>query len=233
MRHQATTRCLTLGILLALFGCNKPIDTTAGAVNSPPDENSASPTAKEKKPAERRPEPVKLFIIDAGTVLAVTIDQSISSKTNNVGDHFDASIASPITLDGKEVIPVGAKCSGRVTQAKSAGRFKGGAELDVILDSIMVKGKSYEIQTTSVEEAGKGRGKRTAVGAGGGAAVGAIIGALAGGGKGAAIGAGAGAGAGTAGAAFTGNRDITLPAETRLSFKLTQALEVKRRGRAG
>jgi hypothetical protein len=226
MRRQAITRCLTLGIMLALFGCNKPMDTTAGAVNSPSDENSAFPSSKEKKPAERRPEPVKRFIIDAGTVLAVTIDQSISSKTNNAGDHFDASIASPVTVDGKKVIPVGAKCSGKVTLAKSAGRFKGGAELDVSLDSITVKGKSYDIQTTGVEEAGKGRGKRTAVGAGGGAAVGAIIGALAGGGKGAAIGAGAGAGAGTAGAAFTGNRDITLPAETKLSFKLTEPLRI-------
>ncbi|MFY9529334.1 MAG: hypothetical protein WAR24_10520, partial [Candidatus Acidiferrales bacterium] len=173
--------------------------------------------------------PAKAIVIDAGTVLTVTIDQSISSKTNGAGDHFDASIASPVTVDGKEVIPVGAKCSGTVTQAKSAGRFKGGAELDVSLDSITVKGKSYDIQTTSVEEAGKGRGKRTAIGTGGGAAAGAIIGAIAGGGKGAAIGAAAGAGAGTAGAAFTGNRDITIPAETRLSFKLTQPLEVKRR----
>ena len=73
------------------------------------------------------------------------------------------------------------------------------------------------MKTTEVTESGKGRGKRTAVGAGGGAAVGAIIGALAGGGKGAAIGAGAGAGAGTAGTAFTGNKDITIGAETKLT----------------
>jgi hypothetical protein len=59
---------------------------------------------------------------------------------------------------------------------------------------------------------------------GGGAGVGALIGGLAGGGKGAAIGAIAGAGAGTAGAAFTGNRDIVLPAESMLSFKLTEPL---------
>ena len=62
---------------------------------------------------------------------------------------------------------------------------------------------------------------------GGGAAGGAIIGALAGGGKGAAIGAAIGAGAGAGGAGFTGNRDITLPAESHLTFKLKQALELK------
>ena len=67
------------------------------------------------------------------------------------------------------------------------------------------------------------------MGAGGGAAVGAIVGALAGGGKGAAIGALAGGGAGTAGAAFTGKRDITLPAETRVQFKLTKSLSISQR----
>jgi hypothetical protein len=62
---------------------------------------------------------------------------------------------------------------------------------------------------------------------GGGGGVGALIGGLAGGGKGAAIGAVAGAGAGTAGTAFTGNKEIVLPAESALSFKLEQPLEVK------
>jgi hypothetical protein len=114
-----------------------------------------------------------------------------------------------------------------VTVAKSAGKFKGNAELGVTLASVTVNGETYPVKTTSVTEAGKGRGKRTAIGAGGGAAVGAIIGAIAGGGKGAAIGAGAGAGAGTAGAAFTGNRDITIAPETKLRFKLKEPLEIK------
>jgi hypothetical protein len=65
------------------------------------------------------------------------------------------------------------------------------------------------------------------VAVGGGAGLGAIIGGLAGGGKGAAIGVLAGAGAGTAGAAFTGNKDIVLPAESALSFKLLQPLVLK------
>jgi hypothetical protein len=73
----------------------------------------------------------------------------------------------------------------------------------------------------------KGKGKRTAVMAGGGAALGALIGGLAGGGKGAAIGALAGGGAGTGGAAFTGNKEIVIPAESAVSFTLSQPLELK------
>jgi|GEM_PF-4886172 len=70
----------------------------------------------------------------------------------------------------------------------------------------------------------KGKASRTAkFGAGGGAA-GALIGGIAGGGKEALIGAaaGAGAGAGVAGSGFTGNKDLTIPAESVLQFKLTQ-----------
>jgi hypothetical protein len=63
---------------------------------------------------------------------------------------------------------------------------------------------------------------------GGGAGLGALIGGLAGGGKGAAIGALAGAGAGTAGAGLTGNRDVTLPAESVVSFQLQTPLEIRK-----
>lgn len=157
----------------------------------------------------------------------VTVDQEISTKTNQEGDHFEASLAEPVTVNGEQVIPSGARASGTVTQSKSAGRVKGGSVLEVTLDSITVHGQRYSIATSSYEDAGKARGKRTAIGGGGGAALGAIVGAIAGGGKGAAIGALAGGGAGTAGAAFTGKRDITIPAETRLHFKLERSLKIQ------
>jgi hypothetical protein len=98
--------------------------------------------------------------------------------------------------------------------------------LALALVSLNYQGQSYQVQSTAVERASKGRGKRTAIGAGGGAVFGAIVGGLAGGGAGAAIGAAAGGGAGAAGAGFTGKRDITLPAETRLNFKLTEPLTI-------
>jgi hypothetical protein len=51
---------------------------------------------------------------------------------------------------------------------------------------------------------------------------------LAGGGKGALIGGLAGAGAGTAGTAFTGNKEIVIPAETLLTFRLEQSVPLRR-----
>ena len=208
--------------LLALYGCGQSSTTSPGAPNSSAGNSGAS---GEQKPAEPLFAP-KPIVVEAGTPIRVTVDQTVSSKTSNPGDHFDASLAAPVMVGEKQVIPSGARARGTVTVAKSAGKFNGHAELGVTLDSVTVHGERYSLRTTSVTEAGKGRGKRTAIGAGGGAAVGAIIGALAGGGKGAAIGAGAGAGAGTAGAAFTGERDVTITPETRLSFKLREPVQI-------
>jgi hypothetical protein len=215
MRHSARSRLFVIAGLLALSGCSKPATTPDATTSS--GGNSASAPA---------PAPAPPIVVPSGTILSVTVDQSISSKTNNPGDHFDASLAAPVIVGEKQVIASGAKVVGTVTHAKSAGRFKGHAELGVTINSINVNGETYALKTSFVSEAGKGRGKRTAIGVGGGAAFGAIIGALAGGGKGAAIGAGAGAGAGTAGAAFTGNRDITINAETNLRFRLREPLEI-------
>ena len=143
------------------------------------------------------------------------------------GQSFTATLASPLTVEGRTVIPAGAAAAGTVVDAKPLGRFKGGAVLQLRLTSITVNGSEQSISTSSVTRTETGKGKRTAVLAGGGAGLGALIGGLAGGGKGAAIGALAGGGAGTGGAAFTGNKDVVLPAESALSFKLEQPLEVK------
>jgi hypothetical protein len=92
---------------------------------------------------------------------------------------------------------------------------------------VTIGGDAYDIKTNSVSRSLKGKGKRTATFIGGGAGGGALIGGLAGGGKGALIGAALGAGAGTAGAAYTGEKEIVLPAESALSFKLTEPLTIK------
>jgi len=238
MRTSAAVRWLVISVLLAAGGCKKSNPNSnsgnpggAPAANAQAGNSSAANSTGAGAPAantaQSQPAPPPPVVIDAGTLLTVTIDQTVSSKTNNKGDSFAASLAAPISVGGVTVLPTGARAKGTVLQADSAGRVKGGAVLALTLDSITVSGQPYSIQTSEFEETIKGRGKRTAIGAGGGAAFGAIIGGIAGGGKGAAIGALAGGGAGTAGTAFTGKRDITIPAETRLHFKLTAPLTIQ------
>jgi hypothetical protein len=165
----------------------------------------------------------KTYTIPAGTVVSVRLGETLGSKTSQPGQDFSATVAEPVVVEGKEVIPAGADAHGTVVDAKALGHFKGGAMLKIALNAI----KDYKVQTESVNRAAKGKGKRSAVMIGGGAGAGALIGALAGGGKGAAIGALVGGGAGTAGTYFTGNNEVVLPAETVVSFKLLQPLEVK------
>jgi len=94
-----------------------------------------------------------------------------------------------------------------------------------------VGGVPTTIETSNYAVSVKGKGKRTAVVTGGGAGAGALIGGLAGGGKGALIGGLVGAGAGAAGSAFTGNKDLQIPAESAVTFKLANSITVKRSGK--
>ena len=212
----------TVCISVAISGCQKGADQqSAGDANSAPSMTESAKSAV-KKALEPKP-----LVVPVDSVLTVVLDQTLSSKTSKAGDKFSATVESPIEVEGKVAIPKGARAEGVVKDAKSAGRFKGGASIALQLTSITVHGKDYEIQTSSAAMSSKGKGKRTATMVGGGAAGGAAIGAIAGGGKGAGIGALIGAAAGTGGAGLTGNRDITLAAETALDFKLTQPVSIK------
>lgn len=189
--------------------------------SAPPAAPVESAKAVEAKPMEEH------LVVPAGTTLTVRLDRELSSKSSNVGDAFTATLTQAVLVDGKSAIPEGTTVSGKVSEAAPQGRFKGGAVLHLTLNSISLNGNEQPIQTSDFTQAAKGKGTRTAAMIGGGAGVGALIGGLTGGGKGAAIGALAGAGAGTAGAGLTGNKDVVLPAESALSFKLEQALEIK------
>ena len=188
---------------------------SAKAVNSTPIE-------------QPKPQPM---VIPAGTVLVVTTNQALSSKTSQAGQAFLATLAQPVSVEGHTAFPRGATVGGTVVTAKTKGKIKGEGELALALTSIATTGQTYQIQTNVLSSTVKGKGKRTAATTGGGAAGGALIGGLAGGGKGAGIGALVGATAGFVGGAFTGNKQIEIPAESPLRFTLTEPLILPRPAR--
>ena len=221
MNKRLATQFLAIFAALALAACGSTPTTEE------PASGDGTKTAETKSPGLIERLTAKPVTVPEGTILTVRLKQGLGSKISTTGDSFEGSLADPISVDKNVVIPEGSDVTGTVVDAKPLGRFKGGARLEITLNSITVKGSNYDIETTSSNRAMKGKGKRTAIMVGGGAGAGAIIGALVGGGKGAAIGAAAGAGAGTAGSAFTGNKNIVLPAETLVEFKLVKPVQVK------
>ncbi len=165
--------------------------------------------------------------VPAGSSVVVTLDQSVSSKDATVGQKVDGSVAENVVVGGKTAIPKGSKVSLSVASVQASGRLSTPAKLWLKIDSITVNGRTYTASSRWSGQTGPSHNKRNVVAIGGGTALGAIIGGIAGGGKGAAIGAAAGAGAGTAGAAMTGKKDVTFPAETKLRFTTKTDLVVK------
>ena len=225
MRSRLVLLTLSFWLTVATLGCTSKPSPDSNADNNPGNSaNDAGQTSESKgghkaaKEAKRQP-----LVIPAGTTITATLGSAVGSKISQPGETFSGTVARDVVIENVVAIPRGASVSGTVTDAKPLGRFAGGAVLQVRIDSINDMPVQAAVRTFSA----KGTGKRTAVMAGGGAALGGIIGALAGGGKGAAIGAVAGGGAGGAGAAFTGNKDIVLPAESAFSFQLTQPLEIR------
>ncbi len=193
--------------------------TAAPAQSAPPPQAAMTPAPPPPPPP---PPPPQKYVVPAGSALVVRMGQTLSAKNNNVGDTFTGALAQSLVVHGVKVIKAGAPVTGTVVAAKGQGRFKGAGDLGVSITRV----GSYSVATSSYEATAKGKGKRTAGFVGGGAGGGALIGGLAGGGKGALIGGLLGAGAGTAGAAFTGNKDITIPAESVVTFNLSEPITV-------
>lgn len=221
MNRSLTVLANALLSALLVTGCNHNL-----AANADQDSQANDANSSKKGLFGGLFESKKEITIPEGAQLEVTVDETLASNRNHAGDNFPASLSQPVVEGGKTIIPAGAHVTGRVVDAKDSGRLHVPARLSVALSSVEVDGKSYDIDTDTIGETGKNHNKRNLGFIGGGAAGGALIGGLAGGGKGALIGGLIGAGAGTAGAAATGKKDISLPAETRLRFHLVRSVTV-------
>ena len=184
------------------------------------------PPAADTRSTPPPPPPPHKVTVEPGTQLAIRLVDAIDTEKNKLGDTFRATLNSPLSVDGEEVVPAGTDVTGHIVDLKSAGKFAGQSVLVLQLDSIAVGSRTYNIQTDQYKKQGSSRGKNTAEKVGGGAIIGGIIGAIAGGGKGAAIGAAAGGGVGGGVQAATKSQQIKLPSETVLNFTLQAPVTV-------
>jgi len=199
-------------------------DSEGSATALAPQPQSVLPDAPAAGPqVELKPPHVT---IPAGTQIYVRTIDAIDSDDSAVGDRFQASLAEPLTLEGKVIVERDAFVFGQLTESKESGTFTGRSQLRLELTGIAVNGKMVPIVTGEYEATGKSRGASTARRTVGGAALGAIIGAAVDGGQGAAIGAGAGAGAGAGSEVITRGDRVKVPSETLLDFTLEQDVSI-------
>ncbi len=171
-----------------------------------------------------------MVTLNAGTLLQVRLVDGLTTERNVAGDTFTGTLDQELVADGFIIAERGARVEGRVVTSDRAGRVRGVASLTVELTRVRLSdGQWVRLATDPFERRAEATHRDDAMKVGAGAALGAIIGAIAGGGKGAAIGAGAGTAAGAGTVIATRGKPATLPSETRLTFRLRNAVTVTER----
>jgi hypothetical protein len=164
--------------------------------------------------------------VQTGSALQVRLNRSLSTAQNRAGDRFTATLVEPIRVDGRTAFPKGAQLTGLVEESAPSGRFKGQAHIMLALESIQVNGRTLALSTSVRTRSGARRRKHQALWIGGGTGTGALIGGLAGGPVGMVVGAGSGAAAGLAGSLVTSRKQVSIPAETLVTFRLRASVDV-------
>ena len=181
----------------------------------------------EKKPVELPPiAKFREYTVPEDTTLRVSITTPLSSETASLEDAVEGTLASPVSVDGVEVLPAGSTVRGTVTSVESGGKVKGRAALGLQFNTLIVRDERVPISarwSAQAESTKKTDAKKIGIGAGAGAVIGGIIG----GGKGAATGAAIGGGAGTAMVLTSEGKPIVLSRGEDISVKLANAIEVK------
>jgi len=210
---------------------------TAGQTNEAITTTVTPPTAGASVPAPSgptvsavpQPPPAPVSVsIPAGTTLTIRIDQHISVKTGHAGDTFTGEVVEPVLAsDNRVLVPKSALVGGVVDVSHRRGHFKGRSLLELRLTSLTLHGTQYQLSTRDLARGKKGKGKRSTALIAGGSGLGMLVGGVATGGVGLVVGGLVGGGAGTAAAGLTGNRDIEIPAESVVTFKLADDLVVQ------
>ena len=170
------------------------------------------------------PQPVNVTI-PAGTMLTIRIDQRISVKTSRAGDQFTGELVEPVLAEDNSVLlPKGALVGGVVDVSHRRGHFKGRSLLELRLTSLTMNGTQYPLTSRDLADSKRGKGRRSAAFISGGTGLGMLVGGVATGGVGLVVGGLVGGAGGTALAGLTGNRDIEIPAESIVHFKLADDL---------
>jgi hypothetical protein len=233
---------LTLGVLAACGGDRGasmaadslsrdlqrlPVDSSATLS----DQAAATPvTASPSRPASKpkpKPKPAVARSLAAGSRLSTTVDREISSKTDKPGGSVTGTVASDVKdASGRVVIPAGSRVTMTITEIhESENKGDKTGRLTLTPTIVEIQGQSYALNGSAVALDRTLRDRKTNAGdvakVGAGTAAGAIVGRVIGGStKGAVIGGIIGGAVGTQRAIETQDRDVVVPASSRVEITL-------------
>lgn len=167
--------------------------------------------------------------LSGGTLFSVRLTEALSSERNKSGDTFRATLDQPVIVDGLVIAERGSPVEGRIVEAEKGGRTKGTSRLQLELTRFTSSdGQMVGVRTASYDQEGSsgGSAKSDAAKVAIGAAAGAVLGGILGGGKGAGIGAATGGAAGGGVVLATRGKPVEVPAETRLTFRLSEPVVI-------
>ena len=218
-----------------------PVDSSAvlsdAAPAAPPAPAKPVATKPKPKPAPKpapapAPAPAPLAL-GSGTVIATAVDQEINSRTNKAGEVVTTTVSSDITDSrGRVVIPAGSRITMTITEIhESENKGDKTGKLTLTPTEVAIAGRSYPIAASAealdrhLKDRPTNAGDVAKVGAG--AAAGAIVGRVIGGNtKGAVIGGILGGAVGTQRAVETQDRDVVVPAGSRVQLTLQSGLTI-------
>ena len=224
INRKLVTRQLTILVLLTIV---------AGAV--------FDASAQRRRTRRRVPAPVvRYYTVPTNTVFRVRLNESLNSGTARIGDRFSTNVIDPVFAgNGVEVIPVGSRVWGRVTQVARAAKRKPG-NITVAFNSVslpngrtaVINGSltTLDADDVNADNEGSVKGtsnrKRDAIFIGGGVGAGAIIGGIAGGGKGALIGGILGGALGTGARVLEKEKEAEVKSGTEFGVILNRAVSL-------
>lgn len=166
-------------------------------------------------------------VIPEESEIVIRSDEEIDSKISQPGKLYAATIVGNVAdAAGGVGIPGGSRAR-LVVRNVSRGGATGTPEVVLDLFSVDVGGKEYRVLSSNVYEKGHeglGANRRTLELTGGGGGLGALLGGIFGGGKGAGIGAASGAAGGLITQLITRGKQVHVPAETEMYFRLYRNL---------
>ena len=83
------------------------------------------------------------LVLPESTEVNVRLEQPLSSRTARVEDRFDATVARPVYVDGRIVIPDGSRVQGTVTVVERAQRPARGGRLNLSFDRLLLDDGSW------------------------------------------------------------------------------------------